>query len=446
MKGLRLYLAALATFTLIGCGAAHRPPTIPVGPSQPPQVVQPPAPEERTLAVIDTPPATDVQLLLAGQTKAGVTNADGYLAFQMPIGDTVQVTAKKEGYDSVDEPRTVPTKDNANISVKMKLSAAPPATDAELHHVLANFCNLTDRQGRVEFTPYYISLPANERKQWLEDQRNAGSTHFVLSPEISYPGSPIPDSHLYGDPQKFVAFVREVMREPSATGRGFVPIIILDSGDKGIKDRIAKFWPGIRAALGDDVNRVIIVAGWELVNASDVTSAEYSFSLKTLHDEGYPHIWAHLAPGRASFSSNPVEADDPWQGAESGAWKSNGGEFVEGFLYQSQAVRPNDDRCDPADGDCWLNRWEDVVPRLGNGMNGWRIVHLAYFEGPAYFYYKKQSDSAFAIRIANAAKQMCDKYHVVCGFGNGIPDGKTHIPLKFTLPILPMASHEARIR
>ena len=29
------------------------------------------------------------------------------------------------------------------------------------------------------------------------------------------------------------------------------------------------------------------------------------------------------------MSSNPPEADDPWQGSESGCWKSHGGEFVD---------------------------------------------------------------------------------------------------------------------
>jgi hypothetical protein len=138
-------------------------------------------------------------------------------------------------------------------------------------------------------------------------------------------------------------------------------------------------------------------------------------------------MWAHLSPGRASASSNPIEDDDPWQGAESGMWKSHGGEFVEGLLYQSEAVRPNDDRCDPADDGCWLNRWEDVVPRIGAGMNGWRIlggqyVGLVYFEGPAYYYYRGQSDDAFARRIATAAQGICQKYRVTCGFGNGLPE------------------------
>jgi hypothetical protein len=301
--------------------------------------------------------------------------------------------------------------------------AAPRATEAELHRVLGNFCNLRDAQGRVIFDPFYIALPPDERKDWLDRHRAAGSTHVVLSPTIGYPGSPIPGRDLYGDPPAFVAFVRELLATPSANGKGFTPILMLDSGDPGIRERIARFWPGIRSALGADADSVIVTPGWELVNASAVTSAEYSVALTSLHDLGYPHIWAHLAPGRAAFSSHPVEADDPWQGGESEAWKSHGGQYIEGLLYQSQAVRPDDDRCDPLDADCWLNRWEDVVPRLGAGMNGWRVVHLAYFEGPAYYYYRGQSDSAFARRIATAARAMCDKYGVVCGFGNGLPAG-----------------------
>ena len=176
-----------------------------------------------------------------------------------------------------------------------------------------------------------------------------------------------------------------------------------------------------REALGDDEKDCIVVPGWELIRASDATSADFSYALEKLHHDGWSHIWAHLSPGRAAFSSNPIERDDPWQGGESECWKTHGGQYVEGLLYQSEAVRPDDDKCDPANDDCWLNRWEDVVPRLGAGMNGWRIVHLCYFEGPAYYYYRRQSDSAFARRIATAAKKLATKYGVTIGFGNGLP-------------------------
>lgn len=304
---------------------------------------------------------------------------------------------------------------------KAKHPPLPPRpSDPELHHVLANFCNLTDSKGRVVFTAMTAGLPAEDRAEWLRLQVAAGSTHVAVSPRGGYPGSPIPAFDLYGQPDAFAAIVREIMATPGANGKALTPILILDDGVVGFRDRVQRFWPGIRSALGDDADRVLVVPGWELVKASEVTSAEYSFALEYLHAQGWPHIWAHLSPGRAAASSNPVEPDDPWQGAEADMWKTHGGQYVEGLLYQSEALRPNDDTCDPADDGCWLNRWEDVVPRLGTGMNGWRVMYLTFFEGPAYYYYRGQADTAFALRVSRRALALCQRYGVTCGLGNGV--------------------------
>lgn len=84
-----------------------------------------------------------------------------------------------------------------------------------------------------------------------------------------------------------------------------------------------------------------------------------------------------------------------------------------------RSLRPDDDTL--ADTEGWLDRWNDVVPRLGKGMNGWRIMSLCFFESPAYYYYRGQSDSDFCRRIATRAKQLADKYGVRVGYGNGLP-------------------------
>jgi hypothetical protein len=354
---------------------------------------------------------------------ACVTDRDGYAVWLVvPIGHTVVGTATRDGYVAGQWRATLEAT-TADWTIALAPIAPPAPTDDELHHVLANFCNLRDAQGRVIFTADYAGLDDATRADWRRRLVAAGSTHLVVSPSGGgYPGTPFTPFDLRGDPARFAVIVREILATTGANGKALTPILILDGGEPGFRDRVRADWPGIRQALGADVERVLVVPGWELVKASDATSADYAFALTFLHDQGWPHIWAHLSPGRASASSNPIEADDPWQGAESGMWKSHGGEFVEGLLYQSEAVRPNDDRCDPADDGCWLNRWEDVVPRIGAGMNGWRIIHLAYFEGPAYYYYRGQSDDAFARRIATAAQSICQKYNVRCGFGNGLPE------------------------
>lgn len=424
---MKRYLAVLALVLASACAGVH---IHPVPRPQPPVIVTPPvvAPAETaSMAIVATSqgqPVRDSRIAITPNvTTYAPTNSDGYSIQTIPLG-TYTVTVTADGYVPITFDVTV--RENVDVPVKLTPIRPPDPTEAEFHRVLTNFCNLHDKQGRVIFTAMYAGLDDESRKDWLDRLVAAGSTHVAISPAAGYPGSPIPAFDIYSQPDRFASFVREILRTPGANGKALTPILILDGGDPGIRQRIDAFWPAIRGSLGDDADRVIVVPGWELINASPTTSAEFSYALTKLHDLGYRHIWAHLSPGRASASSNPVEPDDPWQGAESGMWKSNGGQWVEGLLYQSQAVRGNDDQCDPADDGCFLNRWEDVVPRIAAGMNGWRIlggqnVGLVFFEGPAYYFYRGQVDSAFARRIATAAQRMCEKYRVECGFGNGLP-------------------------
>lgn len=415
----------------IGC-----PKPTPVPPTPVPPI--PPAPTEHTVAVIVTGvngPIANAKIVLDGAGPYTPTNQDGYTTMQVATSLVEShLWVEAAGYKKYDVHITLPahnvdllvggtsTNPNQIVLPALVTSVAPFATPDERDFILTNFCNLTDSKGRIEFAPMIASLSEDEQTEWITDQVKNGSTHMVLSPYAGYDAINIPSFNWYDQPQKFAALVRKVLATPGANGKGITPILILDSGESGFKGRITKYWPPLIDAIRDILDHVIVVPGWELITASEVTSAEMSFALKFLNNEcRVPNIWAHLSPRRAAMSSNPVEADDPWQGAESGCWKSHGGEFVKGLLYQSEAVRFGDEGCDAVDDSCWLNRWEDVVPRIGNGMNGWRIMKLAYFEGPAYYYCRNQADSAFAIKIAERAKALADKYNVRCGFGNGIP-------------------------
>jgi len=428
---MRKQLAIIVWSAMVAAACAGHRPAV-VAPSAPVVVASVPvvaAPSVATLAVIAADqvgaPIAGAEVVLEPSGVAmAATNPDGYTAAEQVLG-AYRVTVRAAGF--VPSSVEVALSENRDVRVSLARERPRPATEAELHEIRANFCNLIDGRGRVVFTPFYISLSAAERAEWLELQRREGATHFVISPAIDYPGSAIAPRDLSREPETFARYVRELLDTPSASGAGFTPILILDDGAAGFRARVDALWPAIRAALGDDVARVIVVPGWELVKASTVTSAEFAYSLEKLHTLGFPHIWAHLSPNRASASSNPLESDDPWQGAESGMWKSHGGEFVEGLLYQSEAVRPGDEKCNPADGDCWLNRWADVVPRImgrpeiGRGMNGWRAMYLAYFEGPAYYFFRGQADSNFARVIAEKALAMCRDFGAACGFGNGLP-------------------------
>lgn len=360
-------------------------------------------------------------------TLAGVTETSddfGFTLFHVKRGVyNLKVEANYFGTSEMQVTiRHTLNQENDQIRVGITRSTPEWAIGEDLLHVLANFCNLKDSKDRVIFTPFIASLDDADRADWYARQRDAGSTHTVLSPAYSYGGSPIPGKDMLGNPQEFRKYVLEALNTPSADGKGFRPILILDGGDRDPRPRIAKYWPPLIEAIRDLLPFVIVVPGWELIRASDWTSADLSYSLNLLHNLQVPHMWLHLSPGRGTGSSNPVEADDPWQGGESDMWKSNGGQYLEGFLYQSEPLRDGDNPyCDPSTDACWLNRWEDIVPRLGNGMNGWRPVRLVLFENIAFYYYRNMASEALVRDMATAGLRMCEKYKVKCGFGNGLP-------------------------
>jgi hypothetical protein len=130
----------------------------------------------------------------------------------------------------------------------------------------------------------------------------------------------------------------------------------------------------------------------------------------------------HLSPSRASFSSNPIESDDPWGGDEIACWYSNGGEQPDLFLYQSSV---------PAEGvydhgpDGWCTRAKEVADRfLGKpGSPDWFTrsrAHgrptLIWMEATAYSFIRGQSSSAWAREVAGYAQTLGYQ-----GFGNGLP-------------------------
>jgi len=394
-----------------------------------------PAPpiKERAVAVVlsDNVTGAAVTLHAAGVTHAGITNADGYVCFG-PIIDgplNVEVAVVSYGYHPYRETIDIPS-GNFDIKIAMvKVVVEPPKparpTGEDVLHVLANFCNLRDRYGRVIFGPTITGLPLAERMDWYARQRDAGSTHCVLTPgspdATDYEGS-VPMPKLLANPMEFRKFVLEALETPSASGKGFCPIIIIDEGHRDPRARIDAYWSNLIDAIRDLLDHCIIVPGWELIKESQWRSSDYSYALKALHSFGVIHLWAHLSLSRASGASNPLEADDPWQGSEQGFWKEHGGEYLEGLLYQADPLRDGDNpNCDPTDDNCWLNRLEDVIPRIGNGMNGWRVVRLCLFENIAYHYYRGRASNTLVRDMATAGKKMADRYGVKMGFGNGLP-------------------------
>lgn len=361
-----------------------------------------------------------------GQPLAQKTDALGGAVF-LEAGSTrdLQVAVTLEGCTTYNQSRHF----ELGQEIDVALQCAPPIPDKptvdELLTVRANFCNLADESGEPQFTIFLLGLPKETRQTWYARQRAAGSTHIVLSPVASYPGAPWPGGDVYANPSAFVDLVEEVAETPSATGKGFVPILFLDGGDPNPRPRIQANWPPIVAELQKRglLEHVIICPGWELVPASAWSSADLSVGLELLHSLGVPHIAVELGPTRASGASNPVAPDDPWQGAEADFWKGHGGEWPELFFYESENLTQSHDvaACNKADPNCWLSRWDDVVPRLGNGMNGWRVMHLVLFETVAFGAWHHDATPDYARDVATAGQAMCASYQVACGFGNGLP-------------------------
>jgi hypothetical protein len=324
------------------------------------------------------------------------------------------------------------------VPVPVVVEATPPVwrTGDALLDVKADFGSLRDAHGDLIYTPNTFGAMAVGRyDDWAARQRAAGLTHMVVGDfhPGAYPGSPF-DNPDMRSPAKIREGLERILNTPSADGLGFTPIVMFDGGkydDSTPRERVDRDWPIILQGLtegGRDLRPFIIpVPGWELITASEWTSADISYALEWMHAHGLTHIGVHNSPGRTAISSNPLEPDDPWQGNESGSLNSHGGQWVELLLFQVDPPRPRDHvvNCDYHDesGGCWSNRWYDAVLRVGTGYHGWRLLRPVLFETVVYweFHGEPGADRAYARAVATAGAKVCSDLGVTCGFGNGLP-------------------------
>lgn len=338
--------------------------------------------------------------------------------------------------------------------------AYEPPTLGELLRVRGNFCNLREsgphfdaETGRLipgKGLVYDPALPAvwahdyPRFQRWIELHRQADTTHLVIGPFHGgniYPGVGVENPDFLNDPLALLAFVETLTETPAADGKGFRLIVQLDGGNPNPRPRIAREWPVILTALSGIDASCIVSPGWELIKASDWTSADFAYALQWLAEYRKAHgsrwlIGAHMSPGRSAFSSNPVEPDDPWRGAEAECWTSHGGERIDVCLFQAIPPRVGDNPeqcvlsftdggvqlvCAQHGRDCWLDRTWDSLLRLGAGRRGWRQVPWVLFEHAAYPSWHEGARPEWARQTASQVQALAQSLGIEVGFCNGLP-------------------------
>ncbi len=321
----------------------------------------------------------------------------------------------------------------------------PPSRERRLA-VRADFCNLWDAKGRPMFSPFLGSLPLEDRRDWYARFHAERDTHVVLAWEYGY----APYEQQYGlakrnfneHENEFCALVSEVIHD------GFVPIVFL-SGDGILDQAVIRRRVGALTAPVDVRSHCVWLLGWELVKGN-LTSKQFNECNLTLADAIGPEaiLGCHLSPSRLSFSSHPVEPDDPWHGDEMACWNSGCGPRFDVFLAQFVAAREWD--LDEFGQEAWEDSAIEMATRVlppGTPMPGakghrWRDkdrnvrVHtgvagapngpywfgqrptraVCAFESPAYWAIRNRSTPMFIRHVAQRLQSFG-----YTSFGNGQP-------------------------
>ena len=204
-----------------------------------------------------------------------------------------------------------------------------PATDIAL--VMANFCNLTDSVPRPIFSSCLAGQSPEMQDEWITRERLAGGTHMVFSIQAGYTDYP-PEINFYVE-NRMGEWLTTLDRVLNAS---LVPVVFLHSGGSYPG---SDYFHGVLSEIPRDYyDRCLWVPAWEPVRGSWSSRQFREASLAIRAALGpSPLMGCHLSQGRLSFSSNPVEPDDPWHGQEAACWREqwggDGHPFAV-FLYQ----------------------------------------------------------------------------------------------------------------
>lgn len=292
-------------------------------------------------------------------------------------------------------------------------------------------------------------------QRWLDVLAANGNTHLVIGDfegGEGYPGSEYEFPDYTADLPMLAEMVGDLVTRPAADGDGWRLMVQMDGGSDGYQDRVKK-WPAIVKALEPFKASILWSPGWELIRASSWTSKAYGDGAALLRSLIGPEaiMIAHLSPGRNAFSSNPLEADDPWQGSESACWTDARFRF-DAIFYQAEPPNPDDhiERCKVRldgkqllcsqhadvvrDGEvvgttCPLDRVWDSLFRTGCGQMGvprlekWILGETCIYPG----WHQGIDVDAFGTLIADVVERellpLARRFapDIQISFGNGLP-------------------------
>jgi len=331
------------------------------------------------------------------------------------------------------------------VEGKVATQGSAPPTRADVLRYRGHLGNLRDTAGRVIWTPALPGASAEIRREWLTTIAAAGGTHVPIGPfdgGPAYPGVHWDNPDWTRDPGALRGLVREILATPTRVGHGLVPVIFLDGGSERPAPRLAIAMTTVSRALeGIGPQTVTLPCGWE---PQAWTPRECQAAARAWEplSQGSVLAW-HGWPGATSGASRPPVADDPWAGEGARFWRETPFEM---FLFQSQPVRTMSQatcgrsvaivEADNTPGlaypdDCWMNRLEDAVARVGAGVCndglgrvaacGWPRRTVVVFETSTYWDFRGQTEAGVVRTVATRALDMCRRYGVECGFGNGLP-------------------------
>jgi hypothetical protein len=232
----------------------------------------------------------------------------------------------------------------------------------------------------------------------------------VVSPRYGYPNSPIDGRDF--TPERFTELC------VVSLDFGMTPMIMLTD----VPEEMPKALRVVEALKNRGLLPYVwLCVGWEIVGAGGTYRSKEAYDANWALEHacaGHEHyIFGHLQPGRASYASNPVQQDDPWAGNERQCWHDM--PFIRMFAYQTEHDGWDEDP------PLWEDRWRDVVPRFCNGMNGWRVMQVCFFETVLYNDYRGEfgrNGEAKAREVAARAREIAAEYTTAqITYGNGAP-------------------------